>query len=51
MFGLNREIALRRFRTVVWFAAAWAVGAGIVAVGATGADATEGGYNTDPTKG
>jgi hypothetical protein len=51
MFGLNREIALRRLRTVVWFAVAWAVCAGIVVAGATGADATEGGYNTDPTRG
>ena len=34
MFGLNREIALRRLRTVVWFVAAWAVGAGLVVAGA-----------------
>jgi 4-phytase/acid phosphatase len=34
MFGLNREIALRRLRTVVWFAVAWAVGVGLVAAGA-----------------
>ena len=34
MFGLNCEIVLSRLRTVVWFAAAWAVGAGLVVAGA-----------------
>jgi len=30
---------------------AWVVGVGIAAAGAAGADATEGGYDTDPNQG
>jgi 4-phytase/acid phosphatase len=33
MLGRNREVALKRLRTVVWFAVAWVVGAGVVAAG------------------
>jgi len=41
---------LRRFRTEGLFTVAWAMGVGFAAAGATGRDATEGGYNMDPTR-